>query len=439
MNTTWSKPTKYIVGVGLALLGLYIFYLISRSVLTLLVLAALIAFLVRPIITFLHKQLKLPRGVAVLFTYFLVLIIILLAPLILIPAIVDAINFVLRLDYQAFIRSGLEWLETTLISLREREIPIAALDNYVDSAIDSFLTSLQDAAPEIAPNPPSVSIIVSRLGSAMTMTFGIAAGVVGSVLSSVVLFVFMLLSSIYMSLSAPHFREQFMRMVPPAYQHEINTLLGRLGHIWVAFFRGQFTLMVIIGVVTWIGLTILGVPGALSLAIVAGLLEIIPNLGPILAAIPGVIVALLQGSTHFAINNLVFALIVIFFYWMVQNLENSIIVPKVLGDAVELPPLVVMTGVLVGASVGGILGALLATPVIASGKEIIQYIYHKMLDAEPFPAEEEVSTERTLSSSRLVSSLERLMTRLQHMVLRRPPSPPASQATPSGTPEEGQS
>jgi len=155
--------------------------------------------------------------------------------------------------------------------------------------------------------------------------------------------------------------------------------------VWTAFFRGQVTLMIIIGVVVWIGLLILGVPGAMSLAIVAGLLEVIPNLGPVVATIPAVIVALLQGSTYLPVNNFVLALIVIGFYVLVQQLENSIIVPRVLGDAVELPALVVMSGVLVGGTTFGILGALLATPVVAMGREVLSYTYRKLQGLPPFP------------------------------------------------------
>jgi predicted PurR-regulated permease PerM len=124
-------------------------------------------------------------------------------------------------------------------------------------------------------------------------------------------------------------------------------------------------------------------PGALYLGIIAGLLEIIPTIGPIIAAVPAVIVALVQGSAYLPIGNLAFAGLIVLFYILVQQVENNFIVPRVLGDAVELPPLVVMTGVVVGASVGGILGALLATPVIATGREMLDYIYRKMLDQEP--------------------------------------------------------
>jgi predicted PurR-regulated permease PerM len=150
--------------------------------------------------------------------------------------------------------------------------------------------------------------------------------------------------------------------------------------------------MLFIGVISWLGLTILGVPGAPYLGIVAGLLEIVPNIGPVLSAVPAVIVALLQGSMYIHVSPLVMASIVILFYCLVQQVENQFLVPMVLGKAVNLPPLVVMTGVLVGAEVGGLLGILLASPVIATIRDIVSYLYRKILGENPFPPEEEVQT-----------------------------------------------
>jgi predicted PurR-regulated permease PerM len=143
--------------------------------------------------------------------------------------------------------------------------------------------------------------------------------------------------------------------------------------------------MVTIGTITFIGNTALGLPGAFSLAVVAGLLEMIPNLGPLLAAVPAISVALLQGSTYLDVNHLIFALMVMGFYALVQQVENNFIVPHILGEAVELHPLVIMGGVVVGTSAAGIIGALLAAPVIASGKEIMNYLYAKILGQAPFP------------------------------------------------------
>ena len=103
------------------------------------------------------------------------------------------------------------------------------------------------------------------------------------------------------------------------------------------------------------------------------MLDLIPNIGPTLAAIPAVALALLFGSTHFAMSNLVFALIVVIFYVLVQLVENQYLVPRIMGDAVDLPPLVVLIGTLAGAGACGILGALLATPVVATGNLIFRF------------------------------------------------------------------
>ena len=174
-------------------------------------------------------------------------------------------------------------------------------------------------------------------------------------------------------------------------------------------------LMIFIGFVVWLGLTILGLPGAFALGVIAGVLEIIPNLGPFLSAIPAVIVALLQGSSVLSVNNFVFALIIIGFYILVQMLENYLVVPKVLGEAVELHPLVVISGVLIGAAVWGILGALLATPLIASGREIVHYLYRKTLGEEPFPTIEKPPEERSLS---LRESMQILVEKSQQALKR---------------------
>lgn len=174
--------------------------------------------------------------------------------------------------------------------------------------------------------------------------------------------------------------------------------------------------MIIVGTSVWLGLTILGIPGAFALGIIAGMLEIIPNIGPILSAIPALIVALLQGSDLYDINNFFFALIVIGFYILIQALENYAIVPRVLGGAVELHPLIVLTGVLIGATTWGILGALLAAPTIASCREIIIYLYNKILDQDPFPPEVE-------DNGSITSPLSESITRKFEQIKNHPRSP----------------
>lgn len=146
-------------------------------------------------------------------------------------------------------------------------------------------------------------------------------------------------------------------------QQFINNLEKKLGG-WV---RGQLALMLIIGVMSYIGLRLLGVSFALPLAMLAGLLEFIPNIGPTLAAIPAIIVA-------FTISPAL-ALGVAFLYIAIQQLENNLIVPMVMKKAAGVHPLVTITALMVGFTLGGIGGAVLAVPFFLLTQVIVHDLY----------------------------------------------------------------
>lgn len=133
---------------------------------------------------------------------------------------------------------------------------------------------------------------------------------------------------------------------------------------WV---RGQLTLMVIIGVMSYLGLRLLGVSFALPLAMVAGLLEFIPNIGPTIAAVPAIIVA-------FTISPAL-ALGVIFLYIAIQQIENNLIVPQVMKRAAGVHPLITITALIAGFTLGGIGGAVLAVPIFLVSQVIVHDIY----------------------------------------------------------------
>lgn len=383
MSTEWSKPTKYIVGVGLTLFGLYVLYL-SQDTLTLLILAALIAFLLTPLINFMHLDLKLPRGLAVLLAYLFLILFFLLTPLVLLPPIIDGFRVLAGIDYQILLDQVLNWFEDTLLYLSTADVHIFGIPIDLSGIVNPALQNLQATGPT-ALKLPSLQSLIDPLSSAATITYGVATSVAGTVVTGAISIIFTLFFAIYMSIDSHKFRPWFLSLIPDPYRPELAQLLERLRRIWRAYFRGQLILMISIGMLTWVGNTILGLPGAFALAFIAGVMELIPNLGPFLAAVPAVIVALIQGSTNFDLNNFYFALMVIGFYWAVQVTENNLIVPRVLGEAVELPPLVVMIGVFIGASVAGIMGALLAAPVIASTREVLSYLWAKMLGRDPFP------------------------------------------------------
>jgi hypothetical protein len=126
------------------------------------------------------------------------------------------------------------------------------------------------------------------------------------------------------------------------------------------------------------------VRNALILGIMAGVLEIIPNIGPTIAAIPAVLIAYFQGSTYLPLSNGWFALLVIGIYVVIQQVENNILVPRIIGRSLNLHPLVVIIGAIAGARLAGILGMFLAAPMLASLRILGNYVYCKLLDLEPF-------------------------------------------------------
>jgi len=142
----------------------------------------------------------------------------------------------------------------------------------------------------------------------------------------------------------------------------IGTLLRieqRLGS-WVG---GQLILMLSVGILSYIGLVVLGIEFALPLAIVAGILEIIPTIGPVVSSIPAIIVA-------FGIAP-IYGLYTAILYIVIQQLENNILVPVVMKRSVGLHPLVTIVSLLVGARLGGVVGAILAVPALLIIQELI--------------------------------------------------------------------
>jgi predicted PurR-regulated permease PerM len=388
----WKEPTKYIVGVGLFLAILFIIY-ISRSVLPTIILGALLALIVHPIVRLFRKRLKLSKGLSVGIIYLLIIVLLVLIPLIVVPALINSINNVLSIDFQSLSQDVSQALQD--LSATVAGIPV--LNRLLGPLLDSLVAATESISSVPPPEPISYDATMGSLVEQLASALGVIVSIVGPVVSAIISLAFMLLISLYLSLSGDSIMEAYPRLFPPAIDVEIINLVQRIQGVWVSFLRGQLTLMIFIGTVIFLGNAVLGNQNALLLGIISGTLEIIPNIGPALALIPGVLMALIFGSSHFAISNVAFAIIVLAYYLLVQVFENQVVVPYLLGGAVDLPPLVVILGVMVGGTVAGILGVLLATPIIASGREVFGYLYNKIL--EPPVAEGPPKEKRSLTDA----------------------------------------
>ena len=181
-------------------------------------------------------------------------------------------------------------------------------------------------------------------------------------------------------------REGFTRSVagatPPAWRADVENVLALLGRIGGRWVRGQLLLGLSVFIATVIGLTLLTVLGfaefgqfMLVLALIAGVLEWIPILGPIIAAIPAILIGLSI--------SLPAAIAAAILYTAIQQLENHVLVPKVMGDAVELHPAVMILSLVVGGALFGLGGAILAAPTVAAARDLYRYGFHRFADQPP--------------------------------------------------------
>lgn len=194
------------------------------------------------------------------------------------------------------------------------------------------------------------------------------------------------LLSFLMLLEIPNFYHSFYTSVPTPYRREYGLLSLRVLKVWNSFFKGEATIAIIIGVLTWGQLELMGVPGASIIGIFTGTISLIPTLGGLIALIPLTIVPLLQGSTVMTdAHPLVLVLSVVLINLTMQQLIWNLLAPKIIGDAVSVPLSFIIVGLFVGASVGGFLGAFLVSPILGTIKVILIYIFHKLADEDPFP------------------------------------------------------
>ena len=193
------------------------------------------------------------------------------------------------------------------------------------------------------------------------------------------------LVAIYLNADSSKFREAFRRTVPADHRGDIEKLGARTMAIWRGYLYGQLLNSLVVGLLMWTVLWFIGLPGAFVFAVILGVLNMIPTFGPILAAIPAVLAALALGSTKLDWGNIGFAILVGVLYLIVVQLQANLMAPLITGRAVRLSPATVIIGLLVGVQVGGLVGAILVVPVIATGKEYGRYVIAKLTDGDPFP------------------------------------------------------
>lgn len=350
----WNNVTKIIVTASLAILAIVVL-ITFRAMIAPTVVAFLLAFVLSYPVDWIQRSTGWPRGAAILIVFLVLIAAIATGPLILAPRSADLLT-ALSDTMEEFLRS--------IQALPGIDLP--PLMGDAELSLDDVFDQAGEA----------LSGLLVNVGNPLIIARGLTTGLLTIVY--VLVLTFWVLKDLY------KLQRIILEQIPPDYQEDARLLAQEIGFIWHSFLRGQLILGITVGTITWIALSIVGMPNAGGLALLAGIMEFLPSLGPAISGTIGTFVALFQGSTWLPVSNLVFALIVGGIYFVIGQIESIYLIPRLVGRRVQLHPAVTFVGLISGTIVFGLLGLLLAAPTIATVRSILSYIYRKLLDLEPF-------------------------------------------------------
>jgi predicted PurR-regulated permease PerM len=219
--------------------------------------------------------------------------------------------------------------------------------------------STKDAQSLVAQFSSQIPNWTSGLSTQAVNATTSAAGAIAGILVDLVL-IFML--SFYMVLDGDRLMESFIRRLPPAWHPDVRMLQRQVESSFGGFLRAQVIIALVYGVLTWLILLLLGQPNGLLIAVLAGLIMLLPFIGPFLAVAPPAVLVLLQSPSHDLVRNLVILMIGLI---IAQQLTMKLVAPMVMSAHVGLHPLIMFAALLIGAQEAGVWGALFAAPIAA--------------------------------------------------------------------------
>lgn len=309
----------------LIILAILFLYLV-RDVIALIFISILIVSAIDPAVDWMQRK-KIPRPLGVSLVYLFMLAVISLSVSFLIPPLVE--------QFRDFSQKLPKFYQEII--------------NFSDSLGITFTS--QDAASGTAQTFSGLGSELSSLsGQIFTKTIGFFSGFISAIV--------ILAMAFYMAVKEDGIKKFIISITPEKHKEYAAHLTDKIKFKMGKWMQGQLLLMVIIFALDFIGLSILKVPYALALAIFAGLLEVVPYIGPIISAVPGIILG-------FTVSPFI-GLMTILLYWLAQQFENYVVVPQIMKKAVGLNPITVIVALLIGVKLGGIFGAIVAVPVAAA-------------------------------------------------------------------------
>ncbi|MEA2009057.1 MAG: AI-2E family transporter [Chloroflexota bacterium] len=324
--------------------AIYLFAKFS-AILPAIILAVIVAYVLSPFVDILHQKANFPIWAAISVAYILAILVLSTLVLVFYQPLASQVVLLYE-DIQSFF-SGAEELFAYQITIAGQTIDGSMMFERATGII-------QD---------------ISQPFVGHTLDFAV------EIISSLVELSFTFVISIYLLKDSKEISNWMEKLVPTRYRQDFVYLRSEISKIWSAFFRGQLLLSLISASIFTIMGFIIGIPFALPMGVLAGLMEFSPHLGHGFWGILAGIIALISGSTWLNMPNWVFALVILGLQAIYIQFDYNYLIPRVIGKRVQLSPLVIILGIMAGASLAGVLGVVLASPVIASARVLFRYIY----------------------------------------------------------------
>jgi predicted PurR-regulated permease PerM len=355
---------------------------VLRGLFSIVAVAALVAFLLGPLIRWLHTRLHVPRWLALLVAYLIALLFTVAVGTLITGSVLASMS---ELDLAENLEAIRAWLVRVVGESRTITVIGIRLDlSETMSPLEGWLRGQGGLPVDGDDIPDALSVTPEAIGFIFGSALGSVRSVVGLIVAVFTSILVTTLIAMYLSADSRRYYDGLLRLVPPGYEGDALRLFAAVKRVWTGYMYGQLVNSLITGVMVWLVLLAVGLPGAFLMGFIMLILNMIPTIGPILAAVPGVLLALVQGSTRLDMSHVGFGLLVAGIYVVVVQLQASVIAPRVMGSAVKLPPAVVMLGLIAGLQLGGLLGSLLAVPVIATIRDVVHYLYFRLVGRDPW-------------------------------------------------------
>ncbi len=384
----WSWTTKLVV--GLALVALTIWLLVQfQDFLGPLITAIILAYLFYPIATFLQKKVKIPWRIAVTVIYVIFILGVMGAITWGGLALTDQIQNLIR-----FINNNIDKLPDLVEDITQRTIEIGPF------AFDLSRLNWEDIANEI------VSTLQPLLGQIGGFASSIATGAANIVTWFIVIF----LISYFLLVESEGIPGKVLNIKIPGYSQDFERIGSELNRIWNAFIRGEFLVVFISQIIYTILLGTLGLQFFLGLAVIASIGQLIPYIGAWVTWISFGLVALFQSNTPLNLPSGIYMIIVLALSMVANTIIDNIIRTKVMAEGLKVHPALVLLGALIGVQFFGVVGIIIAAPVMASIKLILTYIIKKLSDQDPW---EELDTREPVEKAKWLKFIEERWSKIQ--------------------------